>query len=200
MLLAIWHASHDSTPLDLALLATVLAVFVGSLAAGLAGFAFSAVAGAMLFHWLPPIEAVPLLLACSVATQVFSITKLWHVMEWRRCAPYIFGGFAGIPIGTAILELIDRRAFAVGFGIFLTCYSSYMLLRLHVFVKGSSRLIDAFAGFAGGITGGASAFPGAIPVILCNMRGLSKNEQRGIVQAFILIMQLATLTYFSKPC
>lgn len=32
------------------LIVTMLSIFLGSLAAGLAGFAFSAIAGAMLFH------------------------------------------------------------------------------------------------------------------------------------------------------
>src|SRR5688500_15541923 len=35
-------------------LVTMTAVFAGALVAGLAGFAFSAIAGAILFHWLPP--------------------------------------------------------------------------------------------------------------------------------------------------
>src|SRR5829696_9066123 len=39
---------------------TFVSIFVGSLAAGLAGFAFSAVTGALLFQWLTPSAAVPL--------------------------------------------------------------------------------------------------------------------------------------------
>ena len=79
-------------------LVTMLSIFAGSLAAGLAGFAFSAIAGAMLFHWLAPIDAVPLLLACSITTQLLSITKLWRTMRWRQCMPYLIGGFVGIPV------------------------------------------------------------------------------------------------------
>src|SRR4029077_19588024 len=50
------------------LILTLLSVFAGSLAAGLAGFAFSAISGAMLFHWLAPVQVVPSLLACSITT------------------------------------------------------------------------------------------------------------------------------------
>ena len=62
--------------IDLGHIVTLPSIFAGSLAAGLAGFAFSAIAGALLFHWLTPVEAVPLLLACSVTTQLFSIATL----------------------------------------------------------------------------------------------------------------------------
>ena len=73
-----------------------------------------------------------------------------------------------------------------------------MLLRPAVAIGDGGHAVNALAGFAGGVTGGATAFPGAVPTILCNMRGVSKNEQRGIVQPFILVMQIATLLYFSR--
>ncbi len=180
------------------LLVTILSIFVGSLAAGLAGFAFSAISGAMLFHWLAPIEAVPLLLACSITTQMLSIVTLWRTMRWRQCLPYLVGGFAGIPVGAMLLAGVSPHAFALCFGAFLICYSGYMLLRPCFVIQAGGRFAEVAAGFAGGITGGATAFPGAIPTIWCNARGLSKNEQRGIVQPFILLMQIATLIYFSK--
>jgi len=145
-----------------------------------------------------PIDAVPLLLVCSITTQLFSISKLWHTMQWRQCLPYLVGGFAGIPIGAELLRSFDARLFAAGFGFFLICYSLYMLLRPQAVLRSGGRFVEIAAGFAGGITGGATAFPGAIPTVWCSLRGLSKLEQRGVVQPFILLMQIATLVYFSK--
>jgi uncharacterized membrane protein YfcA len=184
--------------IDITLVATLLSIFAGALAAGLAGFAFSAIAGAILFHWLAPIQAVPLLLVCSMTTQLLSIATLWRTMQWRQCLPYLAGGLIGIPVGARLLAGFDPHVFAAGFGVFLICYSAYMLLRPQFSLGGDSRLAAVAAGFAGGITGGATAFPGAIPTIWCSLRGLSKIEQRGIVQPFILLMQIATLVYFSR--
>jgi uncharacterized membrane protein YfcA len=50
------------------------AVFLGGFVSGFAGFAFSAVAGGILLHTLLPMEAVPLMMACSVGVQA---TNLW---------------------------------------------------------------------------------------------------------------------------
>jgi uncharacterized protein len=186
------------TSTNLTLMVTLVAIFAGSFAAGLAGFAFSATAGAILFHWVAPVEAVPLLLVCSITTQLFSVASLWRTMQWRQCLPYLAGGLVGIPVGARLLENFNSHAFAAGFGLFLICYSTYMLLRPNLTFRAGSRFAEVAAGFAGGITGGATAFPGAIPTIWCNIRGLSKVEQRGIVQPFILLMQIATLVYFSK--
>jgi uncharacterized membrane protein YfcA len=186
------------TSTNLTLTVTLVAIFAGSFAAGLAGFAFSATAGAILFHWVAPVEAVPLLLVCSITTQLFSVASLWRTMQWRQCLPYLAGGLVGIPVGARLLENFNSHTFAAGFGLFLICYSTYMLLRPNLAFRAGSRFAEVAAGFAGGITGGATAFPGAIPTIWCNIRGLSKVEQRGIVQPFILLMQIATLVYFSK--
>jgi uncharacterized protein len=177
---------------------TMTAVFAGALVAGLAGFAFSAIAGAILFHWLPPVEAVPLLLACSITTQVFGIARLWRAIRWRDCAPYVLGGLLGIPLGACLLARLNADVFAASFGVFLIGYSTYMTFRPNLAIRSGGRALEGVAGFLGGITGGATAFPGAIPTIWCNARGLTKLQQRGIVQPYILLMQVATLVYFAK--
>jgi hypothetical protein len=57
----------------------------------------------------------------------------------------------------------------------------------------TSRHFTALIGFSGGLIGGLTAMPGAIPTIWCDMRGMPKSEQRGLVQPFIAIMQLFAL-------
>lgn len=89
-----------------------IAVFCGAFVSGLAGFAFSAVAGAILLHVLPPLEAIPLMMACSITVQA---TNLWALM------------------------------------------------------------------------------PGALPTIWCDIHGVPKTEQRGLVQPFIAAMQIFAL-------
>jgi hypothetical protein len=113
-------------------------------------------------------------------------TKCWFFrLKNPRCGP-------------RLLTSLDGHTFAAGFGTFLICYSAYSLLRPQVGVCRGGRVAELIAGLAGGITGGATAFPGAIPTIWCNLRGKTRLEQRGVVQPFILFMQLATLAYFSK--
>ena len=60
------------------------------------------------------------------------------------------------------IRRFTRLPIAVGFGIFLSCYSAYMLLRPPFLFNGGGRMAELAAGFAGGVTGGATAMPGAI--------------------------------------
>ena len=58
----------------------------------MAGFAFSAVAGAMLLHVLPPTEAVPLMMICSIAVQSVSLVVLRKHLAWQGSLTLIIGG------------------------------------------------------------------------------------------------------------
>lgn len=170
-------------------------VFAGALVSGVAGFAFSAVAGAMLLHVLPPIEAVPLMMICSIAVQTASLVVLRRSMRWKGSLMLILGGVLGIPPALYLLQHVDTWTFRVGFGGFLALYSAYMIFRPAVarLRQVEQKLHDAAVGFAGGLVGGLTAMPGALPTIWCDLRGMPKDQQRGLVQPFIAAMQVVAL-------
>lgn len=172
-----------------------LAVFAGAVVSGFTGFAFSAVAGAILLHVLPPGEAVPLMMICSVIVQSISLVSLRRHVDWRGSATLIVGGLIGLPPALYLLLHADAAAFRIGFGIFLAAYAGYMLFR-----RAARRLPHAIGpryegaiGFAGGLVGGLTAMPGVAPTIWCDLRGIAKDQQRGLVQPYITAMQIAAL-------
>jgi len=115
---------------DLAHFALIsVAVFSGAVVSGFAGFAFSAVAGAILLHVMPPMEAVPLMMACSVLVQLASLCALMRGVQWRRSLILAAGGLLGIAPAVYLLQHVDTWLFRIGFGVFVAVYSAYMLLR-----------------------------------------------------------------------
>jgi uncharacterized membrane protein YfcA len=159
------------------------------------GFAFSAVAGAILLHVLPPTEAVPLMMACSIITQSVSLVALRRSLQWRGSVGLIAGGVIGILPALYLLYHVDAKIVRVGFGAFLVAYAAWMLLRpsagcLRV---PAGRMRTAAVGFGGGLIGGLTAMPGAVPTIWCDLRGLPKDQQRGLVQPYITAMQVFAL-------
>jgi uncharacterized membrane protein YfcA len=172
-----------------------LGVFAGAVVSGFSGFAFSAVAGAVLLHVLPPSEAVPLMMVCSVLVQSASLVSLRRHVEWRAAAPLVAGGLFALPPALYVLLHADPTLFRMGFGIFLAVYASYMLFRpaVRYFRNARGPGYDAVVGFAGGLVGGMTAMPGAVPTIWCDLRGLAKDRQRGVVQPYIAAMQIAAL-------
>jgi len=180
-------------PLSFALISA--GIFAGAVVSGLVGFAFSAVAGVALLHVLPPTEAVPLMMACSLVTQFASLLALRRNVSWRGCPLLIGGGMIGVLPALYLLHHVDCRTFRIGFGVFLAGYAAIMLLKPAAVTLSckSGGLRHAMVGFGGGVIGGLTAMPGALPTMWCDLRGMPKDQQRGLVQPYILILQVFAL-------
>jgi hypothetical protein len=196
---ALWAAGATSSIIDSRSVVLFVAVFLGSVVVGAAGFGSAAVAGALMLFWFVPVSAVPILNSASLTTQMISMGQLWKTLQWQGCLTLIIGGLVGMPLGVLILQRTDPDAFRFAFGVFLVCWTSYLLLRPHLRVRRHGALADGIVGLTGGITGGAIAFPGALPSIWCAITRDTKEKQRGTIQIFILVMQICTLVYlFAK--
>ena len=180
----------------------LLAVILGAsaLMSGLSGVGFSAI-GALSLWLLPPKLGVPLLMALSTANQLMSLGQLKADMkplrEWwpDGSAPYLLGGFVGVPVGLSILHSLPTSTLMLVFGGFLVVYAAYSMLKpesLHVEIKGGA-LSSSLVGMMGGVIGGFTAFPGAAVVVWSGLRRLPKTESRAIVQPYILGLQIVSL-------
>ena len=171
------------------------AVFAGAFVSGLAGFAFSAVAGGILLHVMEPLEAVPLMMACSIGVQVSNLWALRKHIRWTESLALVVGGLLGVPIAVWLLRSTDAALFREGFGVTVALYASYMLFRPSLqYFQPMHQGRNALVGFGGGLIGGLTAMPGALPTIWCDLHGVPKNHQRGLVQPFIAAMQVFALT------
>jgi hypothetical protein len=170
------------------------ATFLGAIVSAFAGFAFAPVAGVVMLGALAPQQLVPLLMLCSVPVQIATLFHLRRTRGAGGTGAMLLGGAAGVPLAIFLLNRIDAHGFRLGFGLFLAAYAAVMLLRpAAAFASGRPPRRAALVGFLGGLVGGLTAMPGAIPVLWCDLRGLAKEAQRRTVQPFILAMQLFAL-------
>jgi uncharacterized membrane protein YfcA len=176
------------------LMAVAAVVFAAALVSSIAGFAFSALAGAALVYVLQdPVRTVAILTACSIAIHGYCVWCVRGTLEWRVLAPFVFGGALTVPVGVWLLARTPLGVFAAGLGIFLIAYGAYLILRRRDLVLGSSPARDATVGGLGGLLAGLAGFPGASVTVWCGLRGWNKERQRALCQPFILLMQLETL-------
>ena len=170
-------------------------VYGASLVAGVVGFAFSPICGAVLIHLMTgQVEIVELLLVSSVAIQVLNTSAVWRYIDWRVLPSFIFGGLLSVPLGVYFLLHVSSHLFAVLLGGLLVVYGAVMSFHKPVVLdRDWGRFGDFLAGLVGGVTGGFAGFPSALVTIRCSMKGWTKNRQRGVYQPFIMVMQLATL-------
>jgi len=180
--------------------ALALILGLSAVMSGLSGFGFSAI-GALCLWLLPPKLGVPLLMTLSAANQLMSLRQLQADMKpWQQwwpdgAAPYLLGGFVGVPFGLAILQRLPASQLMAIFGGFLVIYAAYSLLKPEALKTSSdgSWQSPMLVGAAGGVIGGFTAFPGAAVVIWSGLCRLPKHESRAIVQPYILGLQLLSL-------
>jgi len=171
--------------------APLVAILFAATASSIAGFAFSALCGALLFHLMDsPVYAVQVMILCSIAIQLFSVAALRHSIDWRSLPVFLVGGVLGVPAGAWLLLHLPSGVYRGVIGALLIVYGCYLLLRTptQVIIR-TGPLADACAGFLGGFTGGLAGFPGAFVTIWCGLKGWDKARQRGLYQPFILFMQ-----------
>lgn len=183
-------------PLDL--LVFVAAAFVAAFASGLAGFAFGLIALSFWLHVVPITEAAPLIVACSIVIQAMAVWRLRRRIRRDLLWPFLIGGIVGVPLGTLLLTHADPALLRRAVGSFLIAYGGFMLLRLPLpaFVHGG-RVADGAVGAVSGALGGVAGMSGAIMPIWCDLRGWPKDDQRGVYQPFIFLIQVVALAVFA---
>ena len=169
-------------------------IFAAALVSSIAGFAFSALAGAALVYLLQdPVRTVAILTACSIAIHGYCTWRVRRDLEWRMLAPFLVGGALTVPLGVWLLACIPAPLFAASLGAFLVAYGAYTILCRKVLVVRQSTARDATVGGLGGLLAGLAGFPGASVTVWCGLRGWSKERQRALCQPFILFMQVEAL-------
>jgi uncharacterized membrane protein YfcA len=171
------------------------AIFAASLLSSTAGFAFSGLGGAALFHLVPsPARAVEIMLVCSVANQAMMTWSMRKHIVWPTVARYAGGGMIGVLAGIAMVATIASSTYVLVAGCFLICYGTYSFFvrtpRLPDLPPGFDIAVGLLSGFFGGIL----AFPSVLVVIWVGCKGIDRHAQRAIYQPFILLMQLVAIS------
>jgi uncharacterized protein len=162
------------------------AAFIGGFASGVAGFAMGFVVSGIWLHFLTPLQTTALIVGYGLLTQGYGVWKLRRALAWRKVAPFIIGGFIGIPIGTWLLTYLNPVYLRTGVGVLLIVYGLYGLAQPKLKPVSSNVPIDTGVGVANGVLAGLTGLPGFIITVWCQLRGWSKDDQRAVFQPVLL--------------
>ena len=80
--------------------------------------------------------------AAGCTGQVLTLHLIRHAINWRRVAPFVVAGLAGVPLGTWLLPALDVRLFKLGVGVVLVTYCGFCLLAPRLTPKLDGKLGD----------------------------------------------------------
>ena len=185
-------------------MSTIVILALGALGdgfvTGLAGFGTVLTALGLWLHVVSPAVAAALVVVCSVAGQIQSLSAVRRAVAWSRVWPFPVGGVLGVPLGVTALRVIEPRMLKVFLGVLLVGYTGLTLaLRRFPTVSGGGRVADGVVGFGAGALGGVAGLSGPLPTIWCSLRGWSADTQRGVYQPFNLaILGLVLCAYAAQ--
>ena len=183
----------------------LLGALSGGFVSGLVGFGTAMTALGIWLYVLPPSLAVPLVLICSVSSQISTLPSMWKVIDFKLARPFVICGLAGMPIGALLVARADPHNFKLSVGAMLLLFPAalFFIRKPMAFSFGGSPA-DAAVGFAGGILGGLAGLSGPLPTLWASVRGWTKDQRRGVFQIFngsvlgaALLLQIAS--GFVKP-
>jgi uncharacterized membrane protein YfcA len=171
---------------DWATLAIVLAgALIGGFVNGLTGFGTGLTALPLWLQAVEPLLAAQLVSAASIAGHAATLPGQRQSVDWRRLAPMLAAGLAGVPLGTWLLPWTSVATFKLAVGVLLIAYCSFMLLAAgRVSLGWGGRGAEAAVGLAGGILGGLAGLSGVVPTVWAALKGWPKDERRIVFQAF----------------
>ncbi len=183
--------------MDSATLALLLAgAAAGGFINGLAGFGTALFALGFWLQAMPPAEAVALAATLSVLSGVQGVWVVRHAVVPRRLAQFLLPAFVGLPIGVALLQIVDSTALKVLVGVLLLTYGGWLSLREIPRMTVQSPWWDRLVGFLGGVLGGMAGLSGALPMLWCVLRAWPKAQTRAVLQPFnVAVLAIAVLGY-----
>jgi uncharacterized membrane protein YfcA len=172
----------------------------GGFVSGLSGFGTALMALGIWLYIVPPSIAVPLVLICSVSSQISTLPSMWKVIDFRLALPFVAGGLIGMPIGALLVARADPQNFKISVGVMRLVFPAALyFIRKPMAFRFGGRLADAAVGFAGGILGGLAGLSGPLPTLWASIRGWTKDQRRGVFQIFngtvlgaALVLQIAS--------
>ena len=82
----------------------------GGFVSGLAGFGTALMALGIWLYILPPAVAVPLVLICSVSSQISTLPSMWKLLDFKLAWPFVAGGCSACRSGRCWSRAPTRRS------------------------------------------------------------------------------------------
>lgn len=176
-------------------LACISIVFCAGLVQGLTGFGFSMVAVSALSLLLGPKIVIPMVLLYSLFMNFYMFYGCYPQMQLRRVLHLTLGAVLGIPVGTAILVLLNPDLLKIFMGASIIAFTLLLLFGFQKKTQGGPKTMWP-VGFFSGLLNGSITLGGPAVILFYTNQGLSKETFRANMTAYFTVLNLLTLPLF----
>lgn len=183
----------DYSPyLGLGIAAVVLAGFFQ----GLTSFGFALIAMPVLAKIIPIQEAVPIVVALSLITNVLILKDGFRFVDLRKIWPLILASFVAAPLGTYSLLLLNADILKLLTGILVVLFAAVLLAGLRFPIR-RERFAFAVTGALSGFLNGSISLSGPPVALFLSNQGVDRHVFRANITAYALLLNVVTLISFA---
>jgi uncharacterized membrane protein YfcA len=173
--------------IDLLLAGTV--VFTAAVLRGYSGFGFSTILMAGLIFWLPASQIVPMSIALEIIASLGQSRSVLRDVDRRALGLLLVAGFAGNPVGVALLGQIPDQAMRIGIHLLILGAVITLLLRPTRPAEPGAALY-LMAGFVAGVANGATAMSGLVLGLFFSTTAISSRAMRATMIAYFFFTDI----------
>jgi len=174
-----------------------LGAAAGGFINGLAGTGTALFSLGFYLTILPPMTSIAM---ASLLAILGGFHGLWAVrsdiMAYKsRLWGFLIPGLIGVPLGIALLDVVDATTLRILIAVMLIVYGGYFAFRSTLpTIDKPTPVINSLIALVGGVLGGLASLSGAVPVMWLSMRPWPKGEIRAVLQPFNMVVLFATAT------
>jgi uncharacterized protein len=157
-----------------------------------AGFGSALIAMALLTPLFGLAVATPLFAAIAVVANLVLAWRYRHDLSWRAVWRIVLGSLVGIPIGVALVEVVDPQIMMVALGLVILAYVAHQVWTPDAPMLRSPAW-GVLVGVLGGALGGAFNTGGPPSVMYGTNQRWSPAQFKGNLQAIFISGTLAVL-------
>lgn len=169
---------------------------MAALLQGMAGFGFALLAVPLLSIILPLNQVVPLVVACSLCTNIMVLASCRQHVNLKEISIMILFGILGIPVGTYGLTHLPLQVLEIGMSI-LIIISALVLYRGYKITFRKKFVAYGIAGTLSGLLNGAMAMSGPPIVLFLSNEGQDKEQFKANLSFYAMITNIITLTTYT---
>ncbi|MEO0370835.1 MAG: sulfite exporter TauE/SafE family protein [Pseudomonadota bacterium] len=174
----------------------ILGAAAGGFINGLSGSGTALFALGFFLLVLDPITSVAIvaLLAVLAGLQGMWVVRAEIFTKPSRLARFILPGLIGVPLGIALLSIIEASLLRYTIAALLIVFGAYFGFR-SALPKFSRRTpwLDSGIGLTGGVLGGSAGLSGALPMLWLSLRPWPKAETRAVLQPYNMAVLCTTV-------
>jgi uncharacterized membrane protein YfcA len=171
--------------------AIILLAFVAACIQALSGFGFSLFIVPFLAILIGPKDTVVLANILSVVANAAQAAHLRHAVERRTATILTVGSFAGMPIGLAVLLLVNTTVLQIAIAVIVILFTVLLMRGLKIHGAGIGG--DLATGVVSGILNTSTSMSGPPVVLYFQGRLMPPFEFRATTNVFFLVTALGAV-------